>query len=154
MKHWQHNSLDNVSIYHIIYCNLVNTMIQLRCTIIKTCPFLSHNGTNLILWSLQDSHFSVMTKFHDFSRVFSQISRYIFLFFFNCGLLPFDSLISLAGWDGNLKSIGYCFSSFERNLPDSIFDVLWHHDSILSLFVVHCCSFLDCRTNKTREWIN
>ena len=60
---------------------------------------------------MQGSHFSVMTKFYDFS-IFPGV---IFLPFLNVPCTSFDSFISM--WDSDLKSTEPQFSSFERNLP-------------------------------------
>ena len=54
----------------------------------------------------QGSHFSLATKFHDFSMTFqgfSQISRYNFPHF-HMAYTPFDSPIPLVGGGSHLKS--------------------------------------------------
>ena len=64
----------------------------------------------------QGSYFSVMTKFHDISRIFHKFPGIIF-YFFNVVHTSFDSCISLVDRDSDLKSTEPWFSSFERNIP-------------------------------------
>ena len=71
---------------------------------------------------IQGSHFSVMTKFHDFSMIFPGFfHRFpgVIFFFLNVPHTPFDPLISLLGRDSDLKSHEPCFSSFEKSSQTS-----------------------------------